>query len=372
MTRLAPRPRHAAAGFRDAFGQTADRVWSAPGRVNLLGEHTDYNDGLCLPMAVDFRADCAVRETSTGRLRIASAQRPGELLDVPLEGLGPGSVPGWAAYVAGAVWVHPRRLSGLDVLVDSDVPEGAGLSSSAALECATLGALGGLEGLELALLAQRAENEFVGVPCGLMDQLASTLCRPGAVLLLDAQSSSTQHVPLDLAGSCLELLVLDTQAPHQLSDGGYAQRRQECERAAAALGVPSLRLATGWDGLPSPERERARHVVTEIARVEDAVDLLDAGRLPAVGPLMDASHASLRDDFEVTVPALDVAVEAATGAGAVGARMTGGGFGGSIVALCSDATAVATVVEVAFADRGWTDPRWFICTPAAGLFEVPP
>jgi len=367
--RLEPRGPDATATFHDAFDENPDAAASAPGRVNLLGEHTDYNDGLCLPIAIGFRASVAVRRNESGRLRLVSAQRPGEQVDVPLDALAPGTVSGWAAYPASAVWAHGAGLSGLDVAVDSDVPEGAGLSSSAALTCATLGALGHPVDLDLARLAQRAENDFVGVPCGLMDQLASTLSCADAALLFDVAAMTATPVVFDLPRQGLELLVVDTCAPHVLADGSYARRRQECHDAARALGVPSLRLAVALDGLAEPGLSRARHVTTEIARVSRAVDLLRRGDARAVGPLLSASHASLRDDFEVTVPHLDVAVVAAEQAGAHGARMTGGGFGGSVIALVETAAAeaVATAVEQAFGARGWAEPRWFLARAEAGL-----
>jgi galactokinase len=345
-------------------------VWSAPGRVNLLGEHTDYNDGLCLPMAVDFRADCAVGRTSSGRLRIASTRRPNEVVDLDLASLAAGSMQGWASYVAGAVWAHPDSFAGLDVLVDSDVPEGAGLSSSAALECSTLGALGGLEGLQLAQVGQQAENEFVGVPCGLMDQLVSALAREGHALLFDAGNLTVEPVPLDLGRHGLTLLVVDTRAPHRLRDGGYARRRAECRLAAQELGVASLREAESADALQEPLRSRARHVITEIDRVERAAQLLREACAGDLGPLMTASHESLREDFQVTSLELDLAVDAALSAGAAGARMTGGGFGGSIIALTSDPEVVAHAVEERFATAGLAEPRWFIGLPVGGLCPV--
>jgi galactokinase len=338
--------------------------------VNLLGEHTDYNDGLCLPMAVGFRADCAVARTSSGRLRIASTRRPDEIVDVALASLTPGSTQGWASYVAGAVWAHPDSFAGLDVLVDSDVPEGAGLSSSAALECSVLGSLGGMEGLGLAKVGQLAENEFVGVPCGLMDQVASTLAREGHALLFDAASVTVEPVPLDLGGHGLSLLVVDTRAPHRLTDGGYARRRSECRQAANQLGIASLRHAESAESLEEPLRSRARHVITEIRRVADAVTLLRAARVGELGPLMSASHESLREDFRVTSLELDLAVDAALSAGAAGARMTGGGFGGSIIALASDPETVARAVEQRFAEARLTEPRWFLAHPVDGLCRV--
>ncbi len=368
MSELHPRRRAAAEVFAAVFGTAPQRVWTAPGRVNLLGEHTDYNDGLCLPLGLQFGADCAVRSNRTGMLRVASAQRPGEVVTLPCARLSPGAVTGWAAYVAGAVWAAAPRATGLDVLIDSDVPEGAGLSSSAAVEVATAAAVSGLRGDELARAAHRAESEFVGVPCGDMDQTVSVLARKGAALLFDADDLSAQQV--DLALGKHALLVLDTRAPHRLSDGAYAERRRQCDDAAAALGVASLRQATSWDGLDGLLTRRARHVLTENDRVRAAVGALRDGDVDRLGRLMTASHISLRDDFEVTVPELDVAVEVALHAGALGARMTGGGFGGSIVALVDDAALVAGAVEAAFAGRGWAEPRWFVAQASAGAHPV--
>ena len=365
MSQVRGQPRGAAQLHAAVFGAGSVRTWSAPGRVNLIGEHTDYNDGLCLPFAVEFRADCAVRQTSSGRLRIASAQRPGELLDVPIDALAPGSALDWAAYIAGAVFLHPCRAPGLEVLVDSDVPEGAGLSSSAALVCATLAALGTPRS-SIPALAQRVENEFIGVPCGIMDQTASTLCRQGCALLIDVAAGTATDVKLAL-GDEVQLLVLDTGAPHRLVDGEYALRREECASAARLLDVPTLRQARTSGGLPQPERGRARHVLSENSRGEQAVALMRQGDVRSIGPLLTMSHFSLRDDFQVSVPQLDVAVEAALGAGAHGARMTGGGFGGSIIALVDDAQLVSQAMEEAFAEQGWPEPRWFVAEPAEGL-----
>jgi galactokinase len=222
--------------------------------------------------------------------------------------------------------------------------------------------------MQVAQLAQRAENAFVGVPCGLMDQAISALGTAGHALLFDARALEVRQVPLELAPR--ELLVLDTVAPHQLVDGGYATRRAQCDQAAGILGVRCLREASDLSRLEGVLLQRARHVVTEIARVEQAVALLDAGAIEGLGELMTASHVSLRDDFEVTVPALDVAVDAALAAGALGARMTGGGFGGSIVALAHDGAQVATAVEQAFAERGWPEPRWFVATASQGAHRL--
>jgi galactokinase len=359
-------------------------VWLAPGRVNLIGEHTDYNDGFALPLAVPQRVLCTAAPRPDGLLAVVSAQAPDERVTVPVADLRPGAVTGWAAYPAGVLWAlreggHP--VGGLDLALDGDVPLGAGLSSSHALECAVALACTdlfglGLDRLALARVVQRAENDFVGAPTGLMDQLASLFGRAGHALLLDTRALTVEPVPLDLAGHGLALLVIDTRAPHALADGGYADRRRACEKAAAALGLPSLREATLADLAALPEevaRRRVRHVVTENARVLAVADLLRAGADPReAGPALTASHVSLRDDYEVSCPELDAAVEAALAAGAHGARMTGGGFGGSAIAL-GDAAAVeptAAAVRAAFAGRGFAEPAPFVVTPAAGAHRV--
>ncbi len=365
-------------------------TWSAPGRLNLIGEHTDYNDGYVLPIALPYRTSATVTPRDDGRLLIRSAQRPDEPAELPVAELAPGVLGGWPAYPAGVVWAlreagHPVG-GGAEVAVDGQVPEGAGLSSSAALECSVAAALDEALGLgltrgELARLAQRAENGFVGVPSGAMDQLAAMLCRAGAALFLDIRGDGTgpaaEQVPLDLAAAGLAILGIDTRSPHQLVDGEYADRRRSCEAAAAALGVPALRdvdladldaaLARLTDGV---QRRRARHVVTENDRVLRAVELLRSGQVAGIGPLLTASHASLRDDFEVTVPQLDTAVDAALSAGALGARMTGGGFGGCVLALlpAGDAaeSGLRAAVDAAYTAAGFTLPGYFAAIPSAG------
>ena len=375
--------------YRAVFGADPEGVWSAPGRVNLIGEHTDYNDGLVLPIALPQRTYAACSPGEDGLLRAHSAQT-GETVEVRLAEVGPGTPSGWTAYVAGVMWAlaaDGHDVGGLDVAVDSEVPLGGGLSSSAALECSVGAAVSDLCGLgllgdetgraRLAAACVRAENEVAGAPTGGMDQSASLLCREGHALLLDCRSGSTDHVPLDLRGpegDGFVLLVTDTRAEHALNDGQYAQRRTACERAAAELGVESLRDVDPRDldgalrRLSDDElRRRARHVVTEIERVREVVDRLRAGDLGAVGRLFDASHASLRDDYEVSCAELDVSVEAARSAGALGARMTGGGFGGSSIALVPSGavTDAELAVREAFAERKWPEPECFAVTPGA-------
>jgi galactokinase len=376
-----------AARFAGRFGRAPQVAWWAPGRVNLIGEHTDYNDGFVLPLAIPYGVAAAVAARPDGVLRVASAQVPGAPVEVAVEALAPGAVSGWAAYIVGVVWAlraegHP--VGGADVLVDGDVPLGAGLSSSAALGCAVAAALADGGGLalprpELARLAQRSENAFVGAPTGIMDQSAALLATAGHALFLDTRTLAAEQVPLDLPGHHLALLVVDTRAPHALVDGAYADRRRTCAAAARTLGVPALRdvPAGGLDAalaaLADPvARRRVRHVVTENDRVLRTVDLLRRGDLRAVGPLLTASHESLRDDYEVSVPRLDVAVAAALAAGALGARVTGGGFGGCVVVLVAAAAvpSLAAAVADAFAAHGWDRPRPFTVLPTAGAHPL--
>jgi galactokinase len=358
--------------FRERAGRDPDGVWAAPGRVNLIGEHTDYNDGFVLPLAIDRLVLVAAGRRDSGRLRLWSLQAA-EPADLELAEVGPGRVEGWAAYPAGVAWALGQagvEVGGADLVVDGDVPAGAGLSSSAALECATATALADLhdahlDGRELATLARRAENEVVGVPSGAMDQMVSMLGRAGHALFLDTRSLETEQVPLPLAAAGRCLVVIDTRAGHRLVDGAYADRRAACEAAAALLGVPALRDATleqveaAAGALGDPGLRRARHVVTENARVLAAVELLRAGELDRLGQLLLASHASLRSDYEVSSPELDTAVEAAMEAGAVGARMTGAGFGGSAIALVEDRLAgqVGDQARQAFAASGFGPPE---------------
>jgi galactokinase len=370
-----------AAAFRERTGRDPEGVWAAPGRVNLIGEHTDYNDGFVLPAAIDRLVLVAAGRRAGGRLRLWSLQAEPPA-DLELAGIGPGRVGGWAAYPAGVAWALGQagvELGGADLVVDGDVPAGSGLSSSAALECATATALAdlhgaGLDRTALAGLARRAENEVVGVPSGVMDQMVSMLGRAGHALFLDTRSLGAEQVPLPLeaAGRCL--VVIDTRAGHRLVDGAYADRRAACEAAAAVLGVPALRDATPGQveaaagALGDPGLRRARHVVTENARVLAAVELLRAGDLDRLGPLLAASHASLRDDYEVSSPELDTAVEAAVAAGAVGARMTGAGFGGSAIALVEADLAgrVADRARDAFAAAGFGPPQVTAVVPSDG------
>ncbi|MFF3439484.1 galactokinase [Streptosporangium sp. NPDC002721] len=361
--------------FRDSYGMEPAGVWHAPGRVNLIGEHTDYNDGFVLPFALPWGVTAAVSPREDGVIRLRSLQA-GE----PVTMETPDEAEGWARYVVGVFWAlrqGGRRIGGADVVIDGDVPRGAGLSSSAALEVAVGTALNELYGLgltkmEIALAAQKAENDFVGMPCGIMDQAASALGEEGKALFMDCRSLGTRNIPFDLASHGLQLLIINTGVHHELADGQYARRRQDCENAAERLGVDALRDVTDLAGalakLSGDERRRTQHVVTENHRVEAVIGLLRAGAVREIGPLLNASHLSLRDQFEVSCAELDVAVESAVRGGARGARMTGGGFGGSAIALVADerVDSVRESVTGAYAERGWAEPEIYPATPAAG------
>jgi len=370
--------------FRSRFGGEPDGVWLAPGRANLMGEHTDYNEGYVLPFALSQGVAAAAARRAGRRLTLCSRQEPAAAVEVDLDGLAPGQVTGWAAYPAGVAWALEaagHRVPGACIAIDSDVPVGAGLSSSAALECATALALTELGELavpraDLVTLARRAENEFVGVPTGIMDQSASLLCRAGHALLLDCRSLEVAQVPFEPAAGGASLLLINTRAKHDLVDGEYGARRAECEEAARRLGIPSLRYLTDLgdtDRLTDPVlRRRARHVVADNQRVLAVVALLrsaagaSADTYRQIGWLLAQAHASLRDDFEVSWPEADAAVEAALAAGAAGARMIGGGFGGSVLALVP-ATAggqVRDAVTEAFARHAWTEPDFLDAVPA--------
>ncbi|MFC7613846.1 galactokinase [Actinokineospora soli] len=376
----------AAAAFRDHYGTAPHGVWSAPGRVNLIGEHTDYNDGFVLPFALPFRCAVAASPRADGLLAVTSTGDDGipRTADpVAVADLEPGVVTGWAAFPSGVAWALRKQgvLGGADLMVTGDVPNGAGLSSSHAFQCAVALALLGLADRspgtpdgpsldEVARWVQNSENDFVGAPTGLLDQTASLRCTAAHALFLDVRSGVGEQVPFDADAHGLEVLVVDTRAKHSLADSGYGDRRAGCERAASLLGVPALRDASvsDVDRVPDELRPLVRHVVTENARVLATVDLLRSGDLAAVGPHLTASHTSLRDDYRVSCLELDVAVDAALAAGALGARMTGGGFGGSAIALVPlDRSAdVRAAVRAAYADRSLTPPRLFTAVPSAG------
>lgn len=343
-------------------------VASAPGRVNLIGEHLDYNGGRCLPIALPQRTTVSVRPSTTGQLTVTSgglswAGIPGERAE------------GWAAYVVGVLWSLDLDVA-LDLTVTSDVPIGAGLSSSAALECATALAVDALLELgrsrdQLAEACVRAETEYVGAATGGLDQTIALQARAGEALLLDFADGSRSPVRFDPASAGLGVLVVDTRVEHRHVDGGFAARRADCEEAARILGIPLLAMAHDpMSGLMSLTDERlrcrARHVFTEQQRVGEFVLALDLGDWAEAGALMTSSHESLRDDFEVSCPELDAAVDAALDAGALGARMTGGGFGGSAIVLTPDPDRVRAAISATFGERGWAPPAYLDAPASEG------
>jgi galactokinase len=382
----------AAAAFATVHSSAPSGVWSAPGRVNLIGEHTDYNDGYVLPFALPHRLAAAATRRSDQVLNVATLGSDGKFQysgNLRIADLSPSDIEGWAAYPAGVAWVMRDHGfdRGADVVIAGDVPSGAGLSSSHALECAVALALLGLSGIELdgdapgtptrpeiARWVQRSENDFVGAPTGLLDQTASLCCTESNVLFLDVRSGEMEHVPFDAAAAGMRVLVIDTRAKHSHAEGGYGERRRGTEHAAELLDVKALRdveladLPSVLKTLPDELGPLVRHVVTENQRVLDTVELLHADRLAEIGPLLDASHESLRDDYRVSSVELDLAVDAAREAGALGARMTGGGFGGSAIALvrAGDAARVEESVSLAFERGGLRRPRVFSAVPSRG------
>jgi len=374
----------ARAGFLAAFGYPPAGLWSAPGRVNLIGEHTDYNEGFVLPFAIDRRTVAALAPRADGLIRVSSSIADGLTVTALADAL-PGAVHGWAAYPVGIAWglgqvgASLAGLPGFDVRFASDVPLGAGLSSSAAIESALAVALNetwnlGLDRTRLVQAAHLAENDFVGAPTGILDQSAALLSRAGAALFIDCRDGSSVPVDLRLDAAGLAVLVIDTKVRHEHVSGGYAARRAACERAARDLGVRALRdvtspqLLAARGRLGSEDYRRARHVVTEDQRVLDTVAALRAGDHAAAGDLMSASHRSMRDDFEISTPELDLAVGISVSSGALGARMTGGGFGGSAIAL-TPARAIQRLrqaIRQAFTQRGYTVPEMFTVRPSQG------
>ena len=364
--------------FAKGFGYPPEVVASAPGRVNLIGEHIDYSEGFVLPFAIDAVTKCAIAKRDDGKIRIISAQKKNEIIESNLEAIAAKQGSTWSRYIYGVIWAMEIE-TGLDIYIDGKVPLGAGLSSSAALECSLATALNHLFHLEktlpeLARLTQRAENDYVGVPCGIMDQSISLMARAGYGLLLDCQDLSTRHIKIDFASKSLRLLIIDTQAHHALTDGGYAKRRESCEEVAKIFSIPSLRqlsmesLLAHKTKLSDIQFKRARHGVGEMLRVLDAVKALEAEDFEALGQLLNQSHNSLRDDYEVSCPELDLAVDTALSSGALGARMVGGGFGGSAIALIkeSDAGTISSTIERAFAKNGFKAPRFFDSLPSDG------
>ena len=359
-------------------------VWFAPGRANLMGEHTDYNEGFVLPFALAQGVTATATARDDGLLVLRSKQRPTEPVTLSVHSLAPGSVAGWAAYPAGVAWA--LRASGFDIAgasidIDSDLPVGAGVSSSAALECSVALALCSLSGLsvpreKLAAIAKRAENEFVGAPTGIIDQSAALLCRADHAMLLDCRTLATTQVPFQPSAAGAAALIVDTRVTHALVNGEYAARRAECEEAARLLGVQALGLITdpgAVETLADPVlRRRARHVITDSARARQIASALqrqtpdETDTYGLIGNLLTEGHRSLRDDFEVSWPQADAAVEAAIGAGAYGAKMIGGGFGGSVLALIPrerEAT-VRSTIQKTLKDRSWAAPEFLDAVPS--------
>lgn len=373
----------AAALFRTIFGNQPAGVWAAPGRVNLIGEHTDYNGGLVLPFALAERTQAAIGLRDDGLVRICSAQNPNEVIGIPTKELAPGWPAGWSSYVAGVPWALETD-AGFDVAIDSAVPVGSGLSSSAALICAVGLGLNELLDLgysrrELARRTHRTENEYVGAPTGGMDQIASLLCTEGHAILYDVQADTTEQIPFDPEGAGLEVVAVDTMVRHGHAGGEYAERRADCEDAARILGVGTLREIENEDlelALARLETEhqimRTRHIVTENQRVLDTAAALGSGEWVVVGELLTAAHISIRDDFEASCTELDVAVDMLLDSGALGARMTGGGFGGVAIALLphDEAEPARHAVRAVFADNGFAPPNIFNVVPSAGAQRV--
>ncbi|WP_247048606.1 galactokinase [Arthrobacter rhizosphaerae] len=375
-----------AARFTEAFGTEPDGVWMAPGRVNLIGEHTDYNEGFVLPFAIDKTARIAIRTRPDSALRLLSTYGDQGMTMADTNALDKSTARGWTKYPLGVIWALQQRgitVPGMDLLLDSDVPLGAGLSSSHAIECAVISALNeltgaGLEAEEMVLATQRAENDFVGAPTGIMDQSASLRGAKDHAVFLDCRDQTVKLVPFEAHPAGLVMLVIDTKVSHSHADGGYASRRASCELGADVLGVKALRDVGVEDlqeasGLLDEETfRRVRHVVTENDRVLQTVELLASEGPRAIGPLLDASHVSMRDDFEISCRELDLAVETSRSNGAIGARMTGGGFGGAAIALTpleAEQQVRAAVVK-AFADAGYTAPDIFTVTPAEGAMRL--
>jgi galactokinase len=370
----------AARAYRERFGREPEVVASGPGRINLIGEHTDYNGGFVLPHAIERRVSVAAGRVDEGE--------PGELYSAdfrkarPLESEDAGKDSSWADYPRGVAWAlreAGHEIGPFRAVFSGDVPLGAGLSSSAAIEVATALALDALFGLgvgrkDLAVLCRKAENDFVGLQSGIMDQYASLLCKEGAALLIDCRSLEAELVPLDLQGAGLTLLVCDTRVAHASGETGYNVRRAECERAAEALGVEALRDARREDleGLSGVELKRARHIVSENGRVLEAVEALRGGDLDRFGALMYESHRSMRDDFEISTEEIDAFVELAQALGSPGARLTGAGFGGCAIALVrlEEAEHLREETLRTFARRGYKEPSFYEFLPAPGAEVV--
>ena len=364
--------------FSDLFGHPPEVVAAAPGRVNLIGEHIDYSDGFVLPFAIKDNTTVALARRNDRKICVASLQKNTDVFEISLDGLAPYTGENWVKYALGVLWVLKVE-TGVDLLIDGRVPLGAGLSSSAALECSIATAVNHLFNLNLSLAqlaraAQKAENDYVGVPCGIMDQSVSLMAQAGSALLLDCRDLSSENIPFLIAPKGLELLIIDTQAHHKLVDGAYAQRRASCEKAVAQLGITSLRdisvadYAARQSELDPVTYIRGFHAVSEMKRVLDAVDALKKNNFIRLGELLNASHRSLRDDYTVSCPELNLAVDTAIAQGALGARMVGGGFGGSAIALMKtdQVKRSENAISRAFAEAGFKSPRFFTSLPSEG------
>ena len=399
--------------FEQTYHYTPEGVWAAPGRVNLIGEHVDYAGGICLPFALTQCAYVAVSRNNDGVYRAIDDAGGGQVFEIPVSEVGPGSPNNWTGYVLGAIWAAGQAgllgpgdsgeenaaMQGFDLALTSDVPIGAGLSSSAAIECSAAVAaveithgrsVNEVERVALVDATMRAENEVVGAATGGLDQKISLLGWKGNALAIDFGTGAYRQVPFNIEKKGLSILVANTNSPHSLADGQYASRRGVIDGVAEAAGKSTLRMVTNpyetaqaWAVSHTPEgvdtqewveivHRRVRHVVSEIARTEKAIAQLEAGDLKAFGESMQLSHISLRHDYEVSTPELDTVVEIALAHGALGARMTGGGFGGSAIALlpserlkeCADAIAEA------FNQRGYPVPEFIAATPSQGAHRV--
>jgi galactokinase len=367
MTTLAQR-------FRERFGRKP-RLFRAPGRINIIGEHTDYTGGLVMPAAIDRWCTVAIAANGSRAMNVVAASLSAEAV-VDLDALKPRG--GWVDYVAGVASVllaNGVAVPGCDVMIESDVPIGAGVSSSAAIEVSVAKALLALadveaDGVQIAKWAQAAENTFVGMPCGIMDQFASANGRAGHAMLLDCRSLDVEYVPLP---DDAVFLIVNSMVKHTLVEGEYRKRREDCETAVRLLGVSSLR-DVGEDDLvrlSGNPAKRARHVVAENARVRSAAEALKRGDVCALGALLDQSHASLRDDMEVSIGEVDrlVAIAQKT-PGVLGARMMGGGFGGCIIALVRGADAARESIVNEYAGVIGKRASAFVCRAADGAAEV--
>lgn len=390
-TSLAELAQRAATSFHERFKRPAKYIVAAPGRVNIIGEHTDYNDGFVLPMAINrytVVAGDASHEDRPIRTARIFTNTLGEELEICLAGEHSAPLPTWAKYIRGvfeAAAEHAVVPPVFDAVIDSTVPLGGGLSSSAALEVAMATFLEQISGKHLdptvkALLCQQAEHRGAGVPCGIMDQFSSVFCQAGHLMLLDCRSQETKMVPMNDPN--VTVLIINSNVKHELTGGEYAERRGQCEAAAKALGVPSLReanlslLGSNKSKLDDVHFRRARHVVGEIDRTTRAAEAIAAGDWTTVGKLMYESHDSLRDDYEVSCAELDALVDAAQSLGGekgvIGSRMTGGGFGGCTVSLVESdkASAISAAMCQRYRERTGIEPTAFVTPPSQGAHVI--